>query len=281
MTTTLTAPVPASASASETPPAVHGSHAANPLFDLSGRTALITGSSRGIGKALAAGLARAGARVVLNGRDEAVLAATQAEFKQAGFDVVAQPFDVTDESAVTAAIAAIESSVGAIDILVNNTGVQIRGPLENYSSTDFQRIVQTNLVSVFLVSKAVAQGMIQRRRGKIINVLSVNAECARYSIAPYSATKGALKMLTKGMCVDWARYNIQTNGLAPGYFETDLTRTLVADAEFTAWIKSRVPTGRWGQVEELAGAAVFLAAPASNFVNGHVLYVDGGMTASL
>lgn len=256
-------------------------NSANPMFDLRGRTALVTGSSRGIGKALAAALARAGARVVLSGRDPSTLAATQDEFKRAGLDVATQAFDVTDESAVNAGVAAIESAVGAIDILVNNTGVQIRGPLENYSSSDFQRIVQTNLVSVFLVSKAVVQAMIRRRAGKIINVLSVNAECARYSIAPYSATKGALKMLTKGMCVDWARYNIQANGLAPGYFETDLTRTLVADADFTAWIKSRVPTGRWGQVDELAGATVFLAAPASNFVNGHVLYVDGGMTASL
>jgi gluconate 5-dehydrogenase len=255
--------------------------ATNPLFDLTGKTALITGSSRGIGKALAAGLARAGAQIVLNGRDTTLLETAQSEFIAAGFKTHVSAFDVTDEHAVNQAIAGIEAQVGSIDILVNNTGIQIRGPLENFSSSDFNRIVQTNLTSVFLVSKAVVKAMIARRAGKIINVLSVNALAARYSIAPYSATKGALNMLTKGMCVDWARYNIQINGLAPGYFETDLTRALVADAEFSAWIEKRVPTARWGQVEELAGAAVFLAAPASNFVNGHVLYVDGGMTASL
>jgi gluconate 5-dehydrogenase len=253
----------------------------NPLFDLTGKTALITGSSRGIGKALAEGLARAGARIILNGRDATALAATQSGFTAAGFEAHTSAFDVTDEGAVSTAIDEIEANIGAIDILVNNTGIQIRGPLEHFSSSDFNRIVQTNLTSVFLVSKAVVQGMIRRRAGKIVNVLSVNAMAARYSIAPYSATKGALNMLTKGMCVDWARYNIQINGLAPGYFETELTRLLVADAEFTSWIEKRVPTGRWGQVAELAGAAVFLASPAANFVNGHVLYVDGGMTAGL
>lgn len=259
----------------------NATRAANPLFDLTGKTALITGSSRGIGKALAVGLAKAGAQIVLNGRDTAMLMATQVELAGAGIAAKLSAFDVTDEAAVTAAITKIEAEIGAIDILVNNTGIQIRGPLENFSSSDFNRIVQTNLTSVFLVSKAVVQGMIKRRAGKIINVLSVNAQAARYSIAPYSATKGALVMLTKGMCVDWARYNIQINGLAPGYFETDLTRALVADAEFTAWVEKRVPTGRWGQVEELAGSAVFLASPAANFVNGHVLFVDGGMTAGL
>jgi gluconate 5-dehydrogenase len=254
--------------------------ALNP-FDLSGRLALVTGSSRGIGRALAQALAKAGARVVLNGRDTATLQATRDALAGSGLSVESCAFDVTDEAQVDAAIDRIESEFGAIDILVNNTGVQIRGPLENFATQDWNRIVQTNLTSVFLVSRAAVQRMIARRRGKIVNVLSVNAECARYSIAPYSATKGALKMLTKGMCVDWARHNIQVNGLGPGYFATDLTRPLVDDKEFTAWIERRVPAGRWGDVEELGGAVVFLASPASDFVNGHVLYVDGGMTASL
>jgi gluconate 5-dehydrogenase len=254
--------------------------ALNP-FDLSGRLALVTGSSRGIGRALAQALAKAGARVVLNGRDTATLQATRDALAGSGLSVESCAFDVTDEAQVEAAIDRIESEFGAIDILVNNTGVQIRGPLENFATQDWNRIVQTNLTSVFLVSRAAVQRMIARRRGKIVNVLSVNAECARYSIAPYSATKGALKMLTKGMCVDWARHNIQVNGLGPGYFATDLTRPLVDDKEFTAWIERRVPAGRWGDVEELGGAVVFLASPASDFVNGHVLYVDGGMTASL
>ncbi len=252
-----------------------------PSFDLDGRCALVTGSSRGIGNALARALAQAGANVVLNGRDAAGLEAARSEFAAQGLAAHAIAFDVTDETQVCAAIDRIEGEIGPLDILVNNTGVQIRAPLETFTTADWNTIVQTNLTSVFLVSKAAVQAMIRRRRGKIVNVLSVNAECARYSIAPYSATKGALKMLTKGMCVDWARHNIQVNGLGPGYFATDLTRPLVDDAEFTAWIEKRVPAGRWGDVAELGGAVVFLASPASDFVNGHVLYVDGGMTASL
>lgn len=252
-----------------------------PSFDLQGRLALVTGSSRGIGRALAQALAQSGATVVLNGRDPATLQSARQELLRQGLNVHAIGFDVTDEAAVQAGITRIEQEIGALDVLVNNTGVQIRGPLEHFTTADWNRIVQTNLTSVFLVSRTAVQKMIERRRGKIINVLSVNAECARYSIAPYSATKGALKMLTKGMCVDWARYNIQVNGLGPGYFATDLTQALVQDKEFTGWIEKRVPAGRWGEVAELGGAAVFLASPASDFINGHVLYVDGGMTASL
>jgi len=252
-----------------------------PSFDLQGRLALVTGSSRGIGRALARALGESGATVVLNGRDAAALESARDEFTAQGLQAHAMAFDVTDESQVGAAIERIERDIGPLEILVNNTGVQIRAPLETFTTADWNRIVQTNLTSVFLVSRAAVQPMIRRRRGKIVNVLSVNAECARYSIAPYSATKGALKMLTKGMCVDWARYNIQVNGLGPGYFETDLTRPLVEDPEFTAWIQKRVPAGRWGNVAELGGAVVFLASPAADFVNGHVLYVDGGMTASL
>ena len=250
------------------------------LFDLSGKRALITGSSQGIGLALAHGLASAGAAIVLNGRD-----GTKLERARAGFPdsarIECRVFDVTDESAVTAAVDAIEAELCAIDILLNNTGIQIRGPLEEFSSANWHRLISTNLDSVFYVSRATARHMIPRRRGKIINICSVNSEAARYSIAPYTATKGAIKNLTRGMCVDWARHNIQVNGLGPGYFDTELTRPLVENTEFTAWLKNRTPAQRWGNVKELEGAAIFLASGASDFVNGHVLYVDGGMLASL
>ena len=157
----------------------------------------------------------------------------------------------------------------------------MRGPLENFDTADWHRLINTNLNSVFYVSRAAVRHMIPRRRGKIINICSVNSEAARYSIAPYTATKGAIKNLTRGMCVDWARHNIQVNGLGPGYFDTELTRPLVENTEFTAWLKNRTPAQRWGNVKELEGAAIFLASGASDFVNGHVLYVDGGMLASL
>jgi gluconate 5-dehydrogenase len=250
-------------------------------FSLENKTALITGSSKGIGKALAKALAQAGAQVILNGRDTNVLQSTYDEFKALGLKVQMSAFDVTDESAVNSAVDNFEKSHGAIDILVNNSGIQIRSPLENYATADWNKLMATNLSSVFFVSRAVVQHMIPRKAGKIINVVSVNAEHARYSIAPYSASKGAIKMLTKGMCVDWAKHGIQINGLGPGYFETEMTAPLVADKDFTAWVEKRVPTGRWGKVEELGGAAVFLASSASNFVNGHTLYVDGGITATL
>jgi gluconate 5-dehydrogenase len=250
-------------------------------FSLDNKTALVTGSSKGIGKALAKALAQAGAQVILNGRDIKVLQATFDEFKSLGLKVQIAAFDVTDENAVNAAVDHFEKTHGAIDILVNNSGIQIRSPLENYQTGDWNKLMATNLSSVFFVSRAVVQHMIPRKAGKIINVVSVNAEHARYGIAPYSASKGAIKMLTKGMCVDWAKHGIQVNGLGPGYFDTEMTAPLVADKDFTAWVEKRVPTGRWGRVEELGGAAVFLASPASNFVNGHTLYVDGGITATL
>jgi gluconate 5-dehydrogenase len=248
------------------------------LFDLSGKRALITGSSQGIGLALAQALSGAGAHVILNGRDMGKLQKAQALFSG---PTSLRAFDVTDEAAVNSNIEAIEKEVGPIDILFNNTGVQIRKPLEEFETASWHTLLATNLTSVFFVSRAVARHMIPRGRGKIINVCSVNSEAARYSIAPYTATKGALKNLTKGMCVDWARHGIQVNGLGPGYFDTELTRPLVESAEFTAWLKNRTPAQRWGNVKELGGSAIFLASSASDFVNGHVLYVDGGMLAGL
>jgi gluconate 5-dehydrogenase len=251
------------------------------LFDLSGRTALVTGSSKGIGFALAGALAAAGARVVLNARDAGRLEEARAALASRGHDVGAVCFDVTDPDAAEAGVAQVEARTGPIDILVNNAGMQHRAPFAEFPVDAWRRLTATNIDSVFFVGRAVAQRMIPRGRGKIINICSVQSELGRPGIAPYAATKGAVKMLTKGMAIDLGRYGIQVNGLGPGYFKTELTQALVDDAAFTDWLSKRTPAGRWGEVHELAGAAVFLAGEASSFVNGHILYVDGGITASL
>jgi gluconate 5-dehydrogenase len=247
------------------------------LFDLTGRRALITGSSQGIGLALAKGLAAAGATVILNARDRARL--TEAALEIPGALTLA--FDATDHAAVRSSIDSFEADIGPIDILVNNAGTQHRAPLEDFPEEAFERLLQTNIASVFHVGQAVARHMIGRGRGKIINIASVQTALARPSIAPYTATKGAVGNLTKGMAADWARHGLQCNALAPGYFDTPLNAALVADPAFTDWLERRTPAGRWGKVEELVGACIFLASDASSFVNGHVLYVDGGITASL
>jgi gluconate 5-dehydrogenase len=248
-------------------------------FDLTGRRALVTGSGQGIGLALARALAEAGAAVVLNGRDVPKLDRAAEALRAAGASADIMAFDVTDAAAVADGVARIEAELGPIDILVNNAGIQRRAPLQDFPHETWHELMRTNLDSVFYVAQAVAQRMIPRGRGKIVNVCSVQSELGRPGIAPYAASKGAVKMLTKGMCADWARFGLQVNGLGPGYFETELTRTLVEDAEFSAWLRNRTPAGRWGQVEELGGAMVFLASPASDFVNGQVIYVDGGMTS--
>ncbi|WP_299605402.1 SDR family oxidoreductase [uncultured Tateyamaria sp.] len=248
------------------------------LFSLTGRRALITGSSQGIGFALAKGLAKAGAEIVLNGRDTGKLA-TAAE--ALGGKVHQLAFDATDHDAVRAAVDGFEADTGAIDILINNAGMQHRTELENFPADAFERLLQTNIASVFHVGQAVARHMIARGAGKIINIASVQTALARPGIAPYTATKGAVANLTKGMATDWAKHGLQCNAIAPGYFDTPLNAALVADPEFSAWLEKRTPAGRWGQVEELVGAAVFLSSPASSFVNGHTLFVDGGITASL
>ncbi len=247
------------------------------LFNLTGRRALITGSSQGIGHALAVGLAAAGAEVVLNGRDAAKLAAAAAGIP--GARVL--PFDATDHHAVRAAVDGFEAEVGPIDILVNNAGMQHRGPLEDFPPEAFEKLLQTNIASVFHVGQAVARHMIGRKRGRIVNIASVQTALARPSIAPYTATKGAVGNLTKGMATDWAKHGLNCNAIAPGYFDTPLNAALVADPDFTTWLEKRTPAGRWGQVEELVGACIFLASDASSFVNGHILYVDGGITVSL
>ncbi len=249
-------------------------------FRLTGRRALITGSSGGIGLALARALAQAGAHVILNGRDAGKLAATTALLQAEGLSASSMGFDVTDGEAVRAAIEQIEAQ-GPIDILVNNAGMTIRTPLHEFADADWHRIMQTNLDSAYYVGQAVARKMIPRGRGKIVNIRSVQSELGRPGIAPYMATKGAMKMLTKGMAIDWGPHGLQVNGLGPGYFKTELTQALVDDPVFSAWLVNRTPSRRWGDVEDLGPAIVFLASEASRFVNGHILYVDGGVTATL
>ena len=249
------------------------------LFDLGGKRALVTGSSAGIGLAIATGLLEAGAHVVLNGRDAARLAAVREDLCARGHRVDVAAFDVTAPDAIVAAVRDAETRLGGFDILVNNAGTQYRQSLESFPDREWDRMLATNLSSAFLVSKSVATGMIERRSGKIINIASVQAELGRRTIAPYAATKGALKMLTKGMCADWACHGIQANALAPGYFETEMNRALVADARFSEWLCARTPAGRWGRLDELKGAAIFLASEASDFVNGQIIYVDGGLTS--
>jgi gluconate 5-dehydrogenase len=249
----------------------------HPMFDLTGRRALVTGASQGIGLALAQGLAEAGAQVVINGRDAERAAAASAAIPGAE----ALVFDVTDHDAVRAAVDGFEATGKPIDILVNNAGIQHRAPLQDFPAAAFERLLQTNIASVFHVGQAVARHMIARGRGRIINIASVQTALARPGIAPYTATKGAVGNLTKGMATDWARHGLTCNAIAPGYFETPLNAALMADPNFDAWLKKRTPAGRWGKVEELKGACIFLASDAASFVNGHILYVDGGITVSL
>jgi gluconate 5-dehydrogenase len=251
------------------------------LFSLEGRTALITGSSQGIGLGLARGLAGFGARVVLNGRNAEKIDAAIRELAEAGFKTYPAVFDVTDADAVRAGVDAIESELGPIDILINNAGMQFRTALENFPADKWQELLNLNVSSVFYVGQAVAKHMIARGHGKIINIASVQSELARPGIAPYTATKGAVRNLTRGMCTDWAQYGLQVNAIAPGYFKTPLNQALVDNPEFSSWLEKRTPARRWGNVEELVGAAVFLASDASSFINGHTLYVDGGITVSL
>ncbi|MGB8817761.1 MAG: SDR family oxidoreductase [Rhizobiaceae bacterium] len=251
------------------------------LFDLTGKRALVTGSGQGIGLALAQGLAAHGAAVVLNGRTEGPLRAAAAEMAGEGIKASVSVFDVTDHSAVSKGVDRIEAEEGPIDILINNAGMQFRAPLEDFPDDKWQQMLQTNISSVFYTGQAVARHMIKRGRGKIINIASVQSELARPNIAPYTATKGAVRNLTKGMATDWAKYGLNVNAIAPGYFKTPLNQALVDNPEFSTWLEKRTPAGRWGDVDELTGAAVFLASEAATFVNGHILYVDGGITASL
>jgi gluconate 5-dehydrogenase len=249
------------------------------LFDLTGRRALVTGSSQGIGLALARGVAKAGAAVVLNGRDAAKLERAVASLRADGLTAEIAAFDVTDPVAVEAGVAAIEERIGPVDILFNNAGVNLRGPLDAMPDETWRAVISTNLDSAFYCARSVAKRMIPRGRGKIVNTCSVMSMLGRPGTGPYTATKGALGMLTKAMCADWAKHGIQANGIAPGYFSTELTAPLRANQEFDEWLCKRTPAGRWGELPELVGAAIFLASDASTYVNGHLLYVDGGLTS--
>ncbi len=251
------------------------------LFDLTDRVALVTGSGGGLGFTIARGLARAGATVVLNGRNPDKLAAAVSKLSEVGITAESESFDVTDVGAVAAGVAAIEKRVGPIDILVNNAGLQRRGPLAEIDKEAWDEVIAINLGGPFVCAQPVVKGMIARGRGKVINICSLMSEASRPTTGPYTASKGGLKMLTKAMAMEWAGHGIQVNGIGPGYFATEMTQKLRDDEQFNSWICGRTPAGRWGDPEELVGPAVFLASDASTFVSGQIIYVDGGILTCL
>ena len=251
------------------------------LFDLAGRTALVTGGSRGLGRAIAEGLAEAGAALVLNGTDPDRLAEATAALRAAGHTVQAARFDVTDEAAVVAAFAELDARGIAVDVLVNNAGIQFRRPMVDLDTADWQRVLDTNLTGAFVVGREAARRMIPRGAGKIVNIGSLTSAAARATVAPYTVAKGGIKMLTQAMTAEWAQHGVQANAIGPGYMLTDMNQALVDNPAFNDWVVGRTPAKRWGRPEELVGAAVFLASRASDYVNGQIIYVDGGMLAVL
>jgi gluconate 5-dehydrogenase len=253
----------------------------NALFDLTGKIALITGSSRGIGFGIARGLGQAGATIILNGRNAERLNRAVSALSQEGLKVYGYSFDVSDSKQVDQNISTVDREVGPVDILVNNAGIQRRGPLETIEESVWREVIETNLTAVFLISKRVVKGMIARRAGKIINICSLMSEISRPTIAPYTASKGGVKMLTKAMAVEWAKYNIQVNGIGPGFIATEMNKALLEDQEFDAMVKSRTPAGRWGEPSDLGGAAIFLASRASDYITGQIIYVEGGLLSAL
>jgi gluconate 5-dehydrogenase len=251
------------------------------LFDLSGRTALVTGSSRGLGRAIAEGMAKAGARLIINGVDPGRVEAAVAELRAAGYSAEGEAFDVTDENAIVAAFERFDAEKIEIDILVNNAGIQMRKPLVEFTTADWRKVIETNLTSAFVAGREAAKRMMVRQRGKIINIGSLASELARPTVGPYTAAKGGIKNLTRSMAVEWAASGIQANAIGPGYMLTDMNQALVANPDFNNWLMSRIPSKRWGRPDELVGAAIFLASDASNYVNGQIIYVDGGMLAAM
>jgi gluconate 5-dehydrogenase len=250
-------------------------------FDLSGRTALVTGSSRGLGRAIAEGLAKAGARIVLNGVDGARLEQAAVDMRAIGYDVLTASFDVTNEEAIQAAFSALDAAGVDIDILVNNAGMQFRKPMVDLATADWQRVIDTNLTSAFVIGREAARRMIPRGRGKVINIGSLTSELARATVAPYTVAKGGIKMLTKAMAAEWGEHGIQANAIGPGYMITDMNEALISNPQFDSWVKGRTPARRWGRPDELAGTAVYLASAAADYVNGQIIYVDGGMISVL
>lgn len=253
----------------------------NNLFDLSSRAALVTGSSRGLGRAIAEALAGAGARIVLNGVDAGRVEESAAEMRSAGHDAMAAAFDVTDEAAVSAAFTRFDETGLAIDILVNNAGIQFRKPMLELETADWQRVIDTNLTSAFVVGREAARRMVKRGAGKIVNIGSLTSDLARATVAPYTVAKGGIKMLTKAMAAEWGEHGIQANAIGPGYMLTDMNEALIANPTFDAWVKGRTPARRWGRPDELGGTAVYLSSAASDYVNGQIIYVDGGMISVL
>ena len=251
------------------------------LFDLTGKTALITGSSRGLGRAFAEGLATAGARVILNGVNEARLHEAAEEMRAAGYDILTSAFDVTDEPAIVAAFYGFDAGGIEVDILVNNAGIQFRKPMLELETADWRRVIDTNLTSAFMVGREAARRMADRGRGKIINIGSLTSELARATVAPYTVAKGGIKMLTKAMAAEWGEKGIQANAIGPGYMITDMNEALINNPDFDAWVKARTPMRRWGKPEELAGTAIYLASDASNYISGQIIYADGGMISVL
>lgn len=253
----------------------------HPIFSLAGRTALVTGSSRGLGRAMARGLAQAGARVLINGVDADRVARTVAEFNADGHVAMAAAFDVTSEAQVLAFFEKLDAEGVEVDILVNNAGIQFRKPMIDLDSADWHRVIEANLTSAFIIGREAAKRMIPRGRGKIVNIGSLTSALARATIAPYTVSKGGVKMLTQAMAAEWGEHGVQANAIGPGYMVTDMNEALMSNPTFDAWVKGRTPARRWGRPEELVGAAVFLASAASDYVNGQIIYVDGGMLAVL
>jgi len=251
------------------------------LFDLSGRTALVTGSSRGLGHAIAEGMAKAGARLLINGTDPERVEVAVAEFRSAGHAADGAAFDVTDEAGVVKAFESFDAKGIAIDILVNNAGIQMRKPLVEFTSAEWRKVIETNLTSAFIIGREAAKRMIPKKCGKIINIASLASELARPTVGPYTAAKGGIKTLTKSMAVEWAASGIQANAIGPGYMLTDMNQALMQNPDFNSWLMLRIPSKRWGRPEELVGAAIFLASSASDYVNGQIIYVDGGMLAAM
>jgi gluconate 5-dehydrogenase len=251
------------------------------LFDIKGKTILVTGSTGGIGYVLAEGLAKAGATVILNSRTQEKVDDAVLSLKKQRLSVHGYTFDICNEAEVERQISSIEKNLGPIDVLVNNAGIQHRAPLENFKLEDWNKVINTNLTGAFIVSNAVVRSMIPRQNGKIINICSLQSELGRPSIAPYATAKGGLKMLTKAMATEWARHNIQVNAIGPGYFKTNMTKALYENLEFDAWLCNRTPAHRWGNPDELIGTLIYLSSKASSFLNGQIIYVDGGITACI